>query len=621
MVNVTAVTQATSTVVTASPSPAVSGESVTLTAKVSHTTGSGAPTGTVTFSEGSTTLGTATLSSTGTAAFSTTALPVGSDTITAAYSGDTTYAASSNTVAETVDQVGSTPTSTAVIASPSPAVTGTSVTLTATVSHTTGSATPTGTVTFSDGTTTLGTATLSSTGTATFSTTVLPVGSDTITASYGGDTTYAVSSSTVDETVTQAGATATSRGRDRLAQSGGYRHIGDPDRHRLPCDRFGHANRNGDLQRRHNHARYGHSEFYRHGHLQHHGIARGQRHDLGGLQRRHDLCRQQRQCRRNRHPGRSDGHQHRALTASPSPAVSGTSVTLTATVSHATGSATPTGTVTFADGSTTLGTATLSSTGTAAFSTTALPVGSETITASYSGDATYAASSGSVAETVNQVGSTATSTTVTASPSPAVSGASVTLTATISHATGSAAPTGTVTFSEGSTTLGTATLSSTGTATFSTTTLPVGSDTITASYSGDTTYAASSGTVAETINAVTGSLAGYVYFDNTDSGQRSASDWAMGGVTIRLLMQGSDGTWTEVSGKSPIQTGADGSYSFTGLAVGNYQIQETPPPQFVRTGKIQREAWAERSPKLPDRTTSSKFNWDRAKMARHTTSA
>ena len=45
----------------------------------------------MTFSEGGSTLGTETLSSTGTATFSTTALPVGSDIVTAAYSGNTTY--------------------------------------------------------------------------------------------------------------------------------------------------------------------------------------------------------------------------------------------------------------------------------------------------------------------------------------------------------------------------------------------------------------------------------------------------------------------------------------------------------------------------------------------------
>ena len=69
--------------------------------------------------------------------------------------------------------------------------------LAATVSPTTGSGVPTGTVTFSEGSTTLGTAALDSTGTATLNISTLSVGSDTITASYGGDASYAGSSTTI----------------------------------------------------------------------------------------------------------------------------------------------------------------------------------------------------------------------------------------------------------------------------------------------------------------------------------------------------------------------------------------------------------------------------------------
>ena len=80
-------------------------------------------------------------------------------------------------------------------ASPTSANAGQSVTLTATVTSQSGTNTPTGTVTFYNGSTSLGTATLGSTGTATLSTTTLPVGSDSITASYGGDSNDAGSTS------------------------------------------------------------------------------------------------------------------------------------------------------------------------------------------------------------------------------------------------------------------------------------------------------------------------------------------------------------------------------------------------------------------------------------------
>ena len=68
-----------------------------------------------------------------------------------------------------------------------------------------------------------------------------------------------------------------------------------------------------------------------------------------------------------------------AVSSSKNPSTFGDSVTFTATVTGTTG--TPTGTVTFLDGSTTLGTATLDPGGIAAFSTSALAVGSHTISA------------------------------------------------------------------------------------------------------------------------------------------------------------------------------------------------------------------------------------------------
>ncbi len=64
-----------------------------------------------------------------------------------------------------------------------------SVTLTAAVAGTVSSASPTGTVSFYDGTTLLGTSPLSS-GAATFTTAQLPVGSQTIAATYSGDANF-----------------------------------------------------------------------------------------------------------------------------------------------------------------------------------------------------------------------------------------------------------------------------------------------------------------------------------------------------------------------------------------------------------------------------------------------
>jgi Bacterial Ig-like domain (group 3)/MBG domain (YGX type)/PQQ enzyme repeat len=88
---------ATTTTVSA-PSTANSGASVTITATVAS--GAGTPSGTVTFTSGTTALGTGTLSG-GKANVNTTALPVGTDTVTATYAASGNFSGSSGTA--TVD--------------------------------------------------------------------------------------------------------------------------------------------------------------------------------------------------------------------------------------------------------------------------------------------------------------------------------------------------------------------------------------------------------------------------------------------------------------------------------------------------------------------------------------
>ena len=71
-------------------------------------------------------------------------------------------------------------------------------------------------------------------------------------------------------------------------------------------------------------------------------------------------------------------------------------MTFTATVTVvAPGAGTPTGTVTFKDGATTLGTGTLNGAGVATFTTTALAAGSHYITATFSGDGSFNGSTSS----------------------------------------------------------------------------------------------------------------------------------------------------------------------------------------------------------------------------------
>ena len=128
------------------------------------------------------------------------------------------------------------------------------------------------------------------------------------------------------------------------------------------------------------------------------------------------------------------------LAAAPTSITAGASVTLTATVTGPSGNTTvPTGSVIFLNGSTTLGNANLSASGVATYTTTALPTGSDSITATYSGDTNFSTST-SAAVTV---------TVSAASPSFALSSS------------------GNITVSAGATTGNTATISATGSGGFS----------------------------------------------------------------------------------------------------------------------------------------------------------
>jgi hypothetical protein len=179
----------TSTTVAAIPNPGLAGAPVAITATVQVVAGSAVVTGQVTFTSGTTTLGTATLSAGGTATINPILAP-GVYPIIATYAGDANdHGSASAAYGLTVNQA---TTQTAVTAAPSSVVVAQSVTFTAKVTGTGG--TPTGTVTFLSGTTTLGTGTLAA-GTATFSTSALAAGPYSITAAYSGDTNDAASTS------------------------------------------------------------------------------------------------------------------------------------------------------------------------------------------------------------------------------------------------------------------------------------------------------------------------------------------------------------------------------------------------------------------------------------------
>jgi len=92
----------TTTTLTASPNPSISGEAVTFTATVSSSTGAPPDGESVNFMKGTTVLGTGTLSG-GEASFTTSSLPLGTSSVDAVYGGDLNFVSStSNKVKEVV---------------------------------------------------------------------------------------------------------------------------------------------------------------------------------------------------------------------------------------------------------------------------------------------------------------------------------------------------------------------------------------------------------------------------------------------------------------------------------------------------------------------------------------
>ncbi len=129
------------------------------------------------------------------------------------------------------------------------------------------------------------------------------------------------------------------------------------------------------------------------------------------------------------------------------------------------------------------------------------PAASEPISAVWAGnlDFTGSTATGSI---VVEGSVNATTTTLVSALNPAPLGSPVLLTATVAPAAiSSSIPTGTVTFLDGTMTIGSSAINTAGIATFTTSVLASGAHTLTAAYSGDTNFAASTSSVlTETIN-------------------------------------------------------------------------------------------------------------------------
>jgi hypothetical protein len=190
----------TTTALVSTANPSAVGQSVAFTAAVTKQFGNGTPTGTVTFTYGSTTLCNAVTLSGGTATCAYSALPIGSDLLTATYSGDANFSGSSASLSQTVNQASTTLT---LISSLNPSGLDSPVTFTVTIAPQYGGQ-ATGTIIFKDGTTTLGSSCVVG-NVASLTTSALAIGTHSVTATYSGDSNFTGSASNiVSQVVTKA---------------------------------------------------------------------------------------------------------------------------------------------------------------------------------------------------------------------------------------------------------------------------------------------------------------------------------------------------------------------------------------------------------------------------------
>jgi len=207
------------------------------------------------------------------------------------------------------------------------------------------------------------------------------------------------------------------------------------------------------------------------------------------------------------------------------------------------------------------------------FSTAALPVGDYKVQYKYTADANLAGATDT--NTLLTITATSTTTKLVSSPNPSIFGQSVLFTATVSATSGT--PTGTVTFNDGTTTLGTGTLSA-NQATFSTNLLAVGKHSITAVYAGGSGFTGSNNTLSQTVNQTTPSITNLTPSQSVNVGtatvQLTGTISAAGpvypptGETVAITIGTAKGTATigsngQFTGSVPVST----------LAVGAYPIQ------------------------------------------------
>jgi len=383
---------------------------------------------------------------------------------------------------DTVNLVTAPATQVTLVSSPSPSGLGQSVTFTATVSPASGTGTPTGTVTFKEGATVLGTGTLNG-GIATFMTSGLGAGVHSITALYGGDANFGGGGSpaltqTVNKAVSSTSVTSSNNSSNRgasvtftatVTSSATVTPTGTvtfQDSTGASTTPLGTGTLSGGM-----------ATFTTSGLMTGpHSITASYGGDANFTASTSPVLMQT--------IGKAASSA--SVSSSSNPSFIGTAVTFTVSVTSPVGGTPPTGTVTFHDGASTIGTGMLSG-GTTTITTSALAGGAHPITAVYGGDGNFAGGTSPIlTQTVNKQ---ADSISVASSNTSSIFGAAVTFTATVTTSA-PGTPSGMVTFQDGAVTLGTGMLSGV-TATFNTSGLTGGVHSITAVYGGDANFTSS----------------------------------------------------------------------------------------------------------------------------------
>ena len=478
----------TGTTVTSSANPSVLSQPVTFTATVTPDSGAVPAGDTVTFFDqtDNSVLGTVPTNA-GVASITVFGLDQGDHTIVATFNGDSTFLTSNASLDQHVSPAAS---MTTLTSSLNPSTYGQLVIFSATLTPVSPAmGTPTGSVEFFDGTTDLGGAMVIN-GVATFDDSALSAGTHAINAVYEGDSTFLGSGATLSQIVTQASANET------LSSSVNPSVFGQMVTFTAAVNSNA-GNPSGSVTLLEGTQVVGATETLVN------GVATWQINSLGvGDNLLHFVY-----SGDTNFAGASSANLDQIVTAAQTlttitsmlqPVVIGQSVTFTAQVTvTGPGSGTPDGTVNFYDGTTFIGSGTLSG-GFASVTSSSLNVGDNEITAHYVGTANFLPS---ISQAVDQsVGQDQTKTGLTSSANPSIFGSSVTFVATVVNISPIIGmPTGSVSFYEDSNLLQVVPLDSNDMASINVSGMSVGNHQIQAFYSGDADFAGSSYALTQTV--------------------------------------------------------------------------------------------------------------------------